>query len=161
MTLFVNILLILNCIVIAIEDLRSRKITVIALIALSILSIIRFTYFENTSFDLSLLASNFLFVSGNLLALSFYLKVIRQKKNPLSDFLGGGDIWLLAIACFYFPLHGLIPFLLISYSITFTYSLFTSVKTLPLAGIMCSCLSFHLITLYVFNTQVIHVIEQC
>lgn len=141
MKIVIEILIMLTCLLILIQDFRDRLISVLLFILAMGLIGIHFYCYNQWEENISLLAGNYLFAIAQTGFLYIYFIHIRKMPAFFDAVIGWGDLAMIGCMAFVFPLPYFILFLMVSYFSGIVFSLATNIYTnpsitIPLAGIM-------------------------
>lgn len=159
MKAFIDITGIFCCMMIFVQDLRTRSISLILLLAAGILFACDLLLNKNDS--LPLVPANYLFIGGQLGFLYFYFVHIRKTHlNFFDEVMGWGDVLMFLLMGLIFPLPQFILFLLCSFLVGMAFYIPVCTQktevTIPLAGIMAL---LHVLNTLIFYCSGIHLLQ--
>ena len=147
--IILKIVLIAMLIILFIEDIRHREISLFLLLAT--FAMVLALGFSINRISLAEFGLNLLFILLQVAFLLFYLLITRRKPSMLlKSYLGIGDILFWLIPAFYFQLLEFILFSLVCYiSVVSGYGILFLIKrkpiTIPLAGLMALFMGIYMI----------------
>jgi hypothetical protein len=152
----IEIVSIVICLAIFIQDLKDRMISVMLFALLGILQVCYFTFFTTAETNKTILLSNYLFILGQVLFLYLYFVYIRKKEDFFSQLFGMGDLFMMLCMALVFPLPQLLIYFLLSFTLGIVFALVRRKATsIPLAGIMGILFCAILLIQLVFNHSIL------
>lgn len=155
LSIALKIMLIAMLIVLFLQDIRRREVSLYLL--LSVLTTTIFLGFVGKSLVLADLLFNGLFIVVQVLFLAIYLYITGRKPSLLlKDFLGLGDILFWVIPAFYLSPVEFVLFSLVCYvAIVIGYGILLAIKrnstTIPLAGLMALFFAVYMVVAWECN----------